>query len=191
MISPDDVLQFWFGAADGAGLAAPRREWFAKDAAFDEACRRAFADAWAAARDGALDHWQDTPRRCLALVILLDQIPRNIFRGDPRSFSSDFKALEVSRAALERGFDENLSPFEMLFLLLPLEHSERLDDQEQCLALVERFPPGPVHERVRTAARQHRDIVARFGRFPHRNAVLGRPTTPEEAAFLQGPDSSF
>lgn len=190
MIQADDMLHFWFGCTDGS-RSEPRKEWFAKDPQFDDSCRRAFAGAWEAARQGAFDSWQETPRQALALVVLLDQIPRNIFRGDPRSFASDFKALEVARAALAKGFDENLSPLEQVFLYLPFEHAERLEDQDQCLALGDGLPPGALRDRFCDIARKHRAIILRFSRFPHRNRALGRPTTEAEAAFLQGPDSSF
>ncbi len=191
VIRPDDVLHFWFGTIDGTGLTAPQKKWFAKDPVFDQACRDGFGVAWEAALAGSCDDWQTTPRHALALVVLLDQIPRNIFRGDPRSYASDFKALAVARAALANGFDENLTPFENIFLFLPFEHSERLDDQEQSVALADGLPAGEGFDRVRHVARRHREIVERFGRFPHRNAVLGRISTPEEIAFLLEPESSF
>lgn len=191
VIRPDDVLHFWFGTADGTGLAAPQEKWFAKNPVFDQACRDGFGAAWEVARHGGYDDWQGLPRPALALVVLLDQIPRNIFRGDPRSYASDSKALEVSRAALAKGFDENLTPLENIFLFLPFEHSETLADQDQSVALADGLPPGKAFDEVRRIARRHREIVERFGRFPHRNVVLGRVSTPEEIAFLQEPESSF
>ena len=191
MIRPNDMLQFWVGTIDGSGLSAPQQKWFAKDPVFDQACRDGFGAAWQAAVAGACDDWQATPRHALALVVLLDQIPRNIFRGDPRSYASDSKALEVARAALANGFDENLMPLENIFLFLPFEHSEQREDQDQSVALADGLPAGEGFDKVRRIARRHREIVARFGRFPHRNTVLGRISTPEEIAFLQEPESSF
>jgi len=191
VVEADDVLQFLFTPPAGADMTALRKLWFAKDAAFDQACRNRFAAAWQAACEGACDHWQATPRGALALVILFDQIPRSIFRGDPRSYASDSKALEVARRALKRGFDENLSPLEMLFLLLPFEHSEVLADQDQAVALANGLPPGDSFDRARQAALRHREIATRFGRFPHRNSVLGRISMPKELAFLQEPTRPF
>jgi uncharacterized protein (DUF924 family) len=191
VIRPDDVLQFWFGTVDGKGLTVPQEKWFAKNPDFDQACRDGFGAAWEVARTGGYDDWQGLPRAALALVVLLDQIPRNIFRGDPRSYATDSKALEVARAALANGFDENLTPLENIFLFLPFEHSEKLDDQNQSVALADGLPPGEAFDRVRRIARRHREIVERFGRFPHRNVVLGRVSTAEEIAFLQEPESSF
>ena len=185
------MLHFWFGTADGTGLTVPQEKWFTKNPVFDQACRDGFGAAWEVARTGGYDEWLGLPRAALALVVLLDQIPRNIFRGDPRSYASDSKALEVARVALANGFDENLTPLENIFLFLPFEHSEKLDDQDQSVALADGLPPGEAFDRVRRIARRHREIVERFGRFPHRNVVLGRISTPEEIAFLLEPESWF
>jgi uncharacterized protein (DUF924 family) len=177
----DAVLDFWF--ADGM----PER-WFKKDAAFDAEVRTRLAAAYESAAAGGLDDWRDSPEGCLALCILLDQVPRNMFRDDPRAFATDAKALAITRHALAHGFDRRLGQSRRMFLYLPLEHSERLADQELCCALMAPLDQNPAWHDY---AVRHRDIVARFGRFPHRNAVLGRATTPAEAAFLAEAGSSF
>ncbi len=177
----DAVLDFWF--AEGM----PER-WFVKDPAFDAEVRAALESGYRDAREGRLDDWMSSARGCLALCILLDQAPRNLFRADPRAFASDPQARRIVRHALGQGFEKNLSQTERLFLYLPLEHSEDLQDQEDCLALTKALDENPSWYDY---AVSHRDIIARFGRFPHRNEVLGRQTTPEEAAFLREPNSSF
>lgn len=175
------VLGFWFGEGRDA-------QWFERDEAFDRAVGEALGALHEKAASGGLDHWAAEPRGALALVILLDQVPRNLFRGTPRAFATDPQALAVCKAALAAGHDARLADDrERIFLYLPLEHSEALADQERCVALC-----APLSEPDwLTYAERHRDIVARFGRFPHRNAVLGRETTEAEAAFLQEPGSSF
>jgi uncharacterized protein (DUF924 family) len=131
------------------------------------------------------------PLSCLALVLLLDQVPRNVFRGTPRAYASDAKARAVARVAIAAGFDAQLPPPQRAFLYLPFEHSELLEDQCACMALFEALPPEHLGPRTLAIVARHHEIVARFGRFPHRNKVLGRVSTPEEEAFLLEPDSSF
>ena len=166
-----DVVAFWRDAG-------PDR-WFTKDAAFDRDFKsRGLALHEAAAR-GDLDAWNATPEGALALAILLDQFPRNAFRGTARMFASDEKALERAAAAIEAGHDQAISEDLRGFLYLPFEHSEDLADQERSVALF-----TPLGGEVLDYAEIHLDIIRRFGRFPHRNAVLGRKTTPEEQRFL-------
>ena len=184
MTAVDDaegVLAYWFGA----GMA---ERWFKPNPAFDREIRQRLLPLYRRAAAGELDNWAANAREVVALVILLDQVPRNLYRQDPRAFATDAKALAVAKAAIERGLDRELRQVERVFLYLPLEHSEDLADQEDCVRLV-----GQLDENQDWCdyAIQHRDIIARFGRFPHRNAVLGRETTPEEAAFLATPNSSF
>lgn len=181
MITIDAVLEFWFGE----GM---RNRWFVKDPAFDSEVRSALGAGYEEAYDGRLDGWMSSAHGCLALCILLDQAPRNLFRDDPRAFASDWQACAILRHALNQGFHEHLSQTERLFLYLPFEHSEDLKDQEDCLALTKALDEDPSWYDY---AVLHRDIIARFGRFPHRNAVLGRETTEKEAAFLSEPNSSF
>lgn len=140
------------------------------------------------AATGVLDGLRASPQGCLALVILLDQVPRNIFRDQPRAYASDAKAREIVRHAMAQGFDRQLSQTQRVFLYLPMEHSESLADQDQCLALMGALDENP---KWLEYSQQHRDIIARFGRFPHRNAMLDRPSTAEEKAFLEQPGSSF
>lgn len=184
MASAEEVLGFWFGQ--------PRERWFLRNESFDDECRRRFLPAVERAAEGDLDDWRDEPRSCVALLLLLDQFPRNLFRGTPQAFSTDARAREVARHALVRGLDMTLPPLWRWFMYLPFEHSESVNDQRLSVALFEVL--ALYHSDSREAldyARQHRDVIQRFGRFPHRNVTLGRPTTPEESVFLQEPGSAF
>ncbi len=192
MIAVDEVLAFWFGAAPGSPDYGQKREvWFDDSAAFDAEVRRCLGAAHEAAAAGRLDAWAESAHGALALVILLDQVPRNIFRAEARAFATDKKARGVAMTALARGFDRVLLPIERMFLYLPFEHSERIDDQRRSLELFAGLEADPATAGCLAWASRHYQVIARFGRFPHRNAALGRVTTPEEAAFLAEPDSSF
>jgi uncharacterized protein (DUF924 family) len=189
------LRDFWFGVASGPEFGRPRKIWFEKDAAFDKLCAQFLVDLERAAR-GDYDALAGTPAGAVALAVLLDQLPRNLFRGTARAFATDPQARDVARRAVDAGFDRLLSPVERVFLYLPFEHSESFADQRRSLALFESLPATadfPAAERDRTIdyARRHLVIVERFGRFPHRNAALGRASTPEELAFLKEPNSSF
>ncbi len=170
---PQDVTGFW----EQAGEA----RWFLRDAAFDGALAVRFGAALAQARDGAFDHWGETPEGALGLVILLDQVPRNIHRGSPLSFTADAKALRLAKSWIGRGFHQKLPAPRARWLIMPFEHAEDLDAQHRCVAL---FQAMGLSDMVHWA-RVHLDIIARFGRFPHRNPVLGRVSTPDELAFLK------
>lgn len=171
-MAPDDVIDFWFSAGED--------RWFTRDAVFDGQLSVRFRDALAQARDGAFDHWTETPRGALALIILLDQFSRNIHRGTPLAFAGDKKALTLAREAIARGDHMQFTAPQAMWFLMPLEHAEDLDAQQRCLALfTTRGPAEMVHW-----AKLHLDIIARFGRFPHRNAILGRRSSSEELAFL-------
>jgi uncharacterized protein (DUF924 family) len=172
------VLEFWFRGD------AERAEWFRKDPSFDDEIRARFLPLYEEAARGAFTAWRDSPRSCLALIVLLDQFPRNLFRGSARAFATDALALDAARHAVACGHDHALSRVERTFVYLPFEHSENLADQEQALKL---FSGHANYE----WARKHWEIVRRFGRFPHRNAVLGRQSTPAEIEFLKEPGSSF
>lgn len=176
-----DILGFCF--AEG-----PAQRWFEKDPAFDAQVRARLAGWHDMAAAGKLDHWRETAEGCVALCILLDQVPRNLFRGDARAFACDAEARAVTRHALAQGFDRALPQVQRLFLCLPLEHSEDLADQELSVRLIGELDED---DRWLDFAVRHRDIIARFGRFPHRNAAFGRASTLEEAEFLAQPDSSF
>jgi uncharacterized protein (DUF924 family) len=172
------VLDFWFRGDEA------RKEWFLKDAAFDAQIVDRFSPLHGLAAAGELSHWRQSPRDCLALIILLDQFPRNMFRGTARAFASDAMALAAAKHAVAAGYDRSMREVERTFVYLPFEHSEDLADQEKALEL---FAGNPNFE----WARKHWEIIRRFGRFPHRNAVLGRESTAAEIEFLKEPGSSF
>lgn len=172
------VLRFWFDEH--------ARDWFAKNADFDAQIRERFLPLQEAAAAGRLASWRDAPRSCLALVVLLDQFPRNLFRGDARAFATDAQARAAARVILELGWDKAMAQAEQLFAYLPFEHSESLADQELSCELMKDFD-----EEQRRYAERHREIIARFGRFPHRNNILGRQSTPAEIEFLKLPGSGF
>ncbi len=188
MSAPDfvEVLDFWFGAPDSSERGRPRTSWFRKSEPFDAEIRRRFLATWERAARGELGLWQATPLASLALVVTLDQFPRNMFRGTARAFASDSPALAAARSMIAMEFDRLLSPVERVFAYLPFAHAEDLAAQRRSLALFH----GLDAEDMRSAKR-HYEIIARFGRFPHRNAVLGRRSTPEETEFLKQPGSSF
>jgi uncharacterized protein (DUF924 family) len=181
--APAEVLQFWFGR--------DRKAWFGKDPEFDTEIRSRFLDLYEKAFSGELRHWQSSARDCLALVLTLDQFPRNMFRGEARAFAADPIARSVADFAVGREFDKALNAVERLFLYLPFEHSESLDDQWRALALIAPLAAWPETADAYPYAVRHWEIIRRFGRFPHRNAALGRASTPEEIEFLKGPGSAF
>ncbi len=191
MITPGEILDFWFGREDEEGYGEFREAWFTKDPAFDREVRDRFEEAYEEAAAGRLDQWKDEARSCLALIILLDQFPRNMFRGDPKTYETDDKALEAARHAVEHAYDRELPPYARLFLYLPFEHSEDLEDQRFSVELFRGLSAEMGSEDLLGYAVRHLEIIERFGRFPHRNDILGRATTPEETEFLRGPDSSF
>ncbi len=187
----DEVLAFWFGREDEPGYGEFREAWFRKDPEFDQQVQERFGLLYERAAAAELDGWREEARSCLALVICLDQFPRNMFRGDGRTHATDDKALETARYALERALDRELPPFQRVFVYMPFMHSESVEDQRRSVELFGRLAEKPGAPDVTSYAVGHMEIVERFGRFPHRNVILGRETTPEEAEFLQGPDSSF
>ncbi|MBB4285012.1 DUF924 family protein [Roseospira goensis] len=182
-----DLLTVWFGAPGDPAHGGFRAVWFERSEAFDALLRDRFANLAAQAARGDLDAWAATPRGALARILLLDQVPRNIHRGTPAAYAADAMALEAAKQALRDGHDRALSDLERLFLYMPFQHAEDLVEQERSLALYDRLGI----EGAQKSAHRHHEIVARFGRFPHRNAVLGRTSTAEELAFLQEPNSSF
>ncbi len=176
-----EVLGFWFGP----GM---KERWFKKDPAFDAEVLARLGALHDKAAAGELGDLRDSALGCVALVVLLDQVPRNLFRGQARAFATDAAARALTGHALAQGFDAALTQDQRGFLYMPLEHSESLTDQDLSLRLTAMLVEDPGwHE----WALPHRDIIARFGRFPHRNAALGRQSTPEELAFLEQPNSSF
>ena len=190
--SPHEVVEFWFGPSDPARPLQFREAWFAVDAAFDAQVRERFEPTWERLHDGGLEAWRATPEGTLAYVIVADQFPRNCFRGTARAFASDALALAAAQALIEAGDDAGLAPLQRAFLYLPFEHAESLALQDRSLALFEKLArQHPEIAGMLDYARRHRDVIARFGRFPHRNAVLGRESTAAESAFLREPGSSF
>jgi uncharacterized protein (DUF924 family) len=186
-----EVLEFWFGSKDDPEYGRFRDEWFRKDPDFDASVTARFADLYEEATSGGLDGWRDDAESVLALVIVLDQFPRNMFRGDGRTHAADGKALETAAYAVEHALDRELPAFQQMFLYMPFMHSEDVEDQRRSVELFERLADEPGAPDVTSYAVGHRDIVERFGRFPHRNEILGRTTTPEEAEFLKTEGSSF
>ncbi|WP_419900445.1 DUF924 family protein [Roseomonas sp. USHLN139] len=191
MSSAQAILDFWFQG----DVTTPRPAWFQRDAAFDAAIQEKFGALVGPARDGALDGWAATPEGALALLILLDQFPRNLFRGSAEAFASDPAARRLARQAVLRDrHDLALHPNQRPFLYLPFEHSEAMADQDLAVALFEGlrdFPPQRAPGGGIDYAWRHWRVIRRFGRFPHRNAVLGRDDTAAEAAYLATPGAGF
>lgn len=185
------ILDFWFGRENEPGYGEFRNVWFQKDEDFDREVQTRFREDHERAANGDLDEWREEARSALALVILLDQFPRNIFCGDAQTHATDAKAQEVSEHAIERALDRELPAFQRMFLYMPFMHSESIEAQRRSVELFQRLRDEPGGPDVVSYAIGHRDIVERFGRFPHRNDILGRQTTPEEAEFLTQPGSSF
>ena len=177
-------LDFWFGPPEHPEQHHHKQIWFRATPEFDAAVRSGFAADHQAAVAGALAHWEDGPETALAHVMLLDQVPRNIFRSTPRAFASDHLALAATNRALARGFDQAVPAAWRVFFYLPLEHSEALADQQRGLDLLLALPPVPGRPGDGHMTRLHLKIIERFGRFPHRNAILGRASTAEELTFL-------
>jgi uncharacterized protein (DUF924 family) len=198
-VAPEDVLWFWLGDVDGDGLAddALTQRWWRKDADFDHEIAAKFEPTWQAIMAGDREAWLDDPHSRLAYIIVLDQFSRNMFRGTPRAFEGDGKALGVAADGVKVGLDRALHGHERVFFYMPFMHSEELAMQERGIELFRALrdqSDGRVREAVAgnvDYARRHRDVVVRWGRFPHRNAVLGRESSPEEVEFLKGPNSSF
>ena len=186
----DEILDFWFGRTDAPGFGEWRGEWFRKDPAFDTRLRERFGTAVEAALTGRFGEWSD-PRGTVARVLLLDQFTRNSYRDTPQAFAGDALALAIARQAVARGDDAALIPVERCFLYLPFEHAESFTAQDQSIELFARLATEPGMGDQLVWAERHAAIIRRFGRFPHRNAILGRTSTPEETAFLATPGSGF
>ena len=183
------VLDFWFGLPGDPERENPRQIWFRSTPEHDDRLRDLFLADYERAASGALEAWEAAPESALALVLLLDQVPRNIFRASPRTYATDPAALAVADRALARGFDAALPPAWRKFFYMPFHHSEDLADQRRARSLAESLPkdrdPDPERGGLRRYGQPYIDVIARFGRFPHRNAILGRDSTPEEIAFMQ------
>jgi uncharacterized protein (DUF924 family) len=186
---PSSVLRFWFGAGEQYGRRHKR--WFKEDASFDAEVSKRFLPLYEELVAGARREWLESRVDCLARIIALDQFPRQIFRGSPRAFAADPLALEAARHAVTRGYDRDMLPVERMFAYLPFEHSESLEDQLKACELTAPLAAFPETEDAPRYALRHRDIIQRFGRFPHRNVALGRVSTPAEIEFLKQPGSRF
>jgi uncharacterized protein (DUF924 family) len=186
-----EIIEFWFGPPGHPGYAEPRDEWFEKSTDFDAEVRERFLGTWVAAGKHQLDHWLAVPDGALALVVVLDQFPRNMFRSSAKAYITDRQALAVAERIVDRGWDQEMKPGQRWFVYLPFEHSESMAVQERSIALFRGLAGDKGSRAAIEFARRHYDIIARFGRFPHRNGVLGRDSTPEELEFLRQPGSGF
>ncbi len=180
-IQPKDILDFWFEQYGP-------EDWFSKNEAFDQLIKVNFLNSYEEARTGVLHEWLETPDSLLAKIIVLDQFSRNMFRGDKRMYQADHLACFLSYLAIEKSFDQQFDDDQKLFIYLPLMHSEILKDQETCVAMIQNMDNIDMSLDY---AIQHRDIVKEYGRFPHRNEILGRLSTPKELEFLKKEGSSF
>lgn len=186
----EQILDFWFN--DPQAPPGTRKVWFAKDPKFDQLIRSRFQNDYHAAAAGQLDQWQESPQGCVALILLLDQFPRNMFRDTPTAFDTDPQALAVTERAIKRGFDQKLPSLQRWFLYIPLMHSENLNHQNQSVQLFAQLrDQNPETASAFSYAVRHQEVIERFGRFPHRNKILGRASTLEEVEFLKQPGSSF
>lgn len=172
-VTPNDILEFWYSEKMRPG-------WFASTPELDAQIRAQHEPLWRAAAEGKLDDWKNSPEGCLALVIVLDQLPLNMFRGEARSFATEQQAVAICKHAIARGYDRSITPDRLAFLYMPLMHSESLADQDLCVKL---FEQAGLDANLRFA-RHHRELVRKFGRFPHRNAILGRASSREEIEYL-------
>ena len=192
---PDEaaaVLDFWFGPESGRADAGARKEWFVKDAAFDVAIRERFAATIEQALRGELDSWSGNTRSALARILVLDQFTRNALRDTPRAFAGDRQALAAASSMVGARQDEALAPFMRAFVYLPFEHAEGVAMQDEAVRLFTRLAAAaPEIGDMLAYAHKHRAVIERFGRFPHRNDILGRQSTAEEEAFLKEPGSRF
>ncbi len=187
----DDILAFWFGSPHQMNFGKPQKKWFRKDPQFDQEICDRFLSTYKQAVAGTYEHWQQDIQSCLALVLLLDQFPRNMFRGTPQAFATDTQALSVAQSVIDRNLDQHLAYIQRWFVYLPFEHSEQWEHQLQSLRLWHSLQDHPDSTSAIDYAQRHADIIQRFGRFPHRNKILGRESTPEEKDFLRQRGSSF
>lgn len=186
-----EVLEYWFGPEGSAEHGQLRMQWFRGGAEVDAEIRARFGELHALAARGELDGWQHTTDGCLALVLVLDQFSRNLHRGTAAAFACDPKALALAERAIERGFDAEVLPVQRWFFYLPFEHAEDLAAQHRAVELFSALPDEPSRKIGVDYAKEHRDVIEKFGRFPHRNEMLGRVSTPAEIAWLEGGGARF
>ena len=192
----ESILTFWFGHPTAKDYGQYRKAWFVKNPDFDQQIRQQFLADYENAATGQYDDWKETPRNAVALLLLLDQFPRNLFRNQARSFATDSQALALAKNLVNRGQDKSLPAVQRFFVYVPFEHSEVLADQNRCVELMQTLiaTVPDMDEALKGGldyAIRHRNVIQRFGRFPHRNEILGRQSTPEEHEFLQQPGSHF
>ena len=187
MTTPNDVLTFWFADRSHPERELHRDEWFDQDPEFDAEIERRFGSDVEAAIAGGFSEWEFSADGMLALILMLDQFTRNMHRSTARAFEGDRRALALAKAAIDKGFDQQVSPIERQFFYMPFEHSEDLTDQDKCCSLTATLKDPELSD----YAERHRAIIRRFGRFPHRNHALGRISTSDEVEFLKTPGSSF
>lgn len=187
----EEILRFWFGDSPDPNSGKPQPAWFIKNSTFDQEIRTRFLSTYELAATNQLDFWQNSPLSCLALIITLDQFPRNLFREKPEAFATDEKALKIAKYALEQRYDQQMLMVQRAFIYLPFEHSENLADQHRSVELFASLKDDPNTASMFDYAIAHFNIIQKFGRFPHRNAILGRPSTATELEFLTQPNSSF
>lgn len=180
----EEVLENWYGSPTDPNFGDHNDRWFNGGTEFDAELRQKFTGLYEQAWNGELDHLRDSWRGCLALIIIFDQLSRNMFRGTPRAFAADPRALDLAEHAIAQGYDKGRMPTELTFLYLPFTHSENLDHQHRAVALRRAMPDHDRKEQSIEATVRHKEVFERFGRYPHRNAVLGRISTDEELAFL-------
>ena len=192
-MTPQDVLDFWFGAPSSPTFGQPRREWFVKNDDFDHTIRTRFGATITQALAGGLREWDaQGPQGVLARILVLDQFTRNAHRDTPKAFAGDALALAAARRLVDSGADRQLPPLQRAFVYMPFEHAEDAYMQERAVELFGILAAGhPGFDEMLDYAHRHRGVIARFGRFPHRNAILGRASTPEETGFLRQPGSRF
>jgi uncharacterized protein (DUF924 family) len=181
----EEILCFWFGGREENDFAEPRKSWFAAEPECDAEIRRLFLGDYERAARREFDSWRDAAQSCLVLTIVLDQFPRNMFRNDPRAYASDDAALATAEHAVRSGFDREFPPVARAFFYLPFEHRENLEYQQRSVELTSALPHDSRTSAFMEHARGHKETIERFGRFPHRNAILGRESTPEELEFLR------
>jgi uncharacterized protein (DUF924 family) len=187
----NNIPEIRFGKPNSPEFGKSQKKWFEKNLDFDSEVRSRFLPQYELAVSGQLDDWQDSPQECLALIITLDQFSRNMFRGTPQAFATDSKAVIAADRAVTNKFDRELLPVQRWFIYLPFEHSENIEHQHKSVELFSQLGGEPDSEMVIDYAKRHLAVIDRFGRFPHRNQILDRETTAEEAEFLKQPGSGF
>lgn len=190
-IPPNNILNFWFGNPTEPEYGKQQKFWFNKQPEFDNELRTRFQQDYEQAATGHLENWKDHPESCLALILLLDQLPRNMFRGTPQAFATDNQAVATAETAVKNGYDQQLLAVQRWFIYLPFEHSENIQHQQKAVNLFQQLSNDTESQSTIEYAIKHLEVIQRFGRFPHRNEILGRISTTEEKEFLKQPGTSF